>query len=209
MYNSNRRMPGPVTIGPSRVALVGTHDNAFVLCQLSRPSDANLTMAVASLDQHVGGTGTNYASAIRVALDLLAGVPFGYARHIYFAADGEDNREKDSLFTEVERAKRMAVRIYTVPIGCTQKGHTFNLDRLYQIAARTGGRIKTVTNLKQMEHYYVDLAAKGGHNLGQAVAKVLVADCSLSMKEEWDRTTKIGAEKFALLRFLQIEAKRQ
>jgi hypothetical protein len=202
-------MAKPITIGPSPVGLVVTSNVAKVLRRLTNASDPALSMAVASLHQHVGGS-TNNADGLRVAVDLLEPIPGSYGKHIYLDADGCDNVEKHKLDAQVERARRMNVRIYTIPIGSTQAaGCSFDCDRLYQISKRTGGNLKSMSKLKELAEHFEGLAARGGRHLGRSVAKVLLCDVSCSMGETWDRTTKIDALKFALIRFLQIEAKRQ
>ncbi len=206
----NRPMPKLTTLGPSSIAVVSTHGSAKVLCPLTNASNPALHMAVASLHQHMlNASGTNYADALRVALDLLEPIPDSLGKHIYLVADGADNTDRDKLDGQIERARRMHVRVYTIPIGSTQAGHEFDCDRMFKIAVRTGGNLKSMSKLKELAEHFEQLAAKGGHHLGRAVAKVLIADVSPSMAEQWDRTTKIDALKFALIRFLQIEAKRQ
>ncbi len=206
--NPNPRMPRPVVVGPNLVGLVVTSDAAKVLRHLTNVSDPALTMAVASLHQHVGGR-TNYAEGLRVALDLLQSVPDGYFRHLYMVADGDDNVDCDKVDEAIDRAVGLRVRIYAIPIGSTQAGHTFNCDRLHKIAHRTGGNLRPMARMKELAEHFEGLAALGGRNLGRSVAKVLLADVSGSMDEKWDRTTKIGALQFAIFRFLQIEGKKQ
>jgi hypothetical protein len=122
---------------------------------------------------------------------------------------GSKSRGQGNPRTERRSQRRLWVRVYAIPIGCTQSGHTFNCDRLYQIAHRTGGNLKPMRKMKEMAEHFAHLAARGGRNLGRSVAKVLLADVSPSMSEPFDRATKIEALKFSILRFLEIEAKRQ
>lgn len=204
----NVRMPPHITIGPNLVGLVGTSDAPKVLRHLTNVSDPALTMAVASLHEHVG-VRTNYAAGLRLALDLLEGIPESYFRHVYIVADGEDNVDRDKLDEQIDRAVRLRVRIYCIPIGSTQAGHTFNCDRLHQIAHRTGGKLRSMAKVKELAAHFEGLAALGGRNLGRSVAKVVLVDLSRSMTQSWDRTTKIDGAKFSIIRFLQIEAKKQ
>jgi Mg-chelatase subunit ChlD len=202
-------MPRHITIGPNQFALVVTNDKARVLGRLTDVTDPYLNLKVANLDRQVGGTGTNYSAGLRLALDLLADVPTSWACQILLVADGADNRERDQLDAQVERARQLGVRIYTLPIGSTQAGHTFDFQRLKDIAARTRGATYTMRATKEMADTFRQLAARGGHALGRSVAKVLVVDVSPSMGEAFDRTTKIEALKLAVIRLLEIERKRQ
>jgi hypothetical protein len=201
-------MPRAITIGPSKVGLIVTAGTAKVLCPLTAAGDPALLMATGCVDQHVEG-GTNYTDALRKACDLLEPIPDSIGKHVYFICDGEDNVERDGLSQQIERARRGNIRVYCVPIGSTQAGHSFDLQRLFVIANATGGRVKPISHLKALADKLVGFAANGGRNLGRSVAKVLIIDVSPSMTEQWDRTTKLGAAKFAAIRFLTVESKRQ
>jgi uncharacterized protein with von Willebrand factor type A (vWA) domain len=165
--------------------------------------------SVAKLDKNITGGMTNYTDALRQALDMLVRVPDTYGKHIYFVADGMDNVKRDGLDAQIERARRMRVRIYAIPIGCTAARHTFNLKRLYDMAHNTDGNVKAVSRIKELAEHFTGLAARGGRNLGQSVAKVIIVDTSGSMAEPWDRGTKIEALRTVLFRFLSVESKRQ
>jgi hypothetical protein len=203
------RVPKAITLGPSKVGLIVAAGTAKVLSQLTSPSDPALLMAVGCVDQHVSN-GTNYTAAIRLANDMFEPVPDSIGKHVYFVTDGEPNVEVEGLATQIERARRINVRIYSVPIGSSQAGHSFNLQRLYDMSNATRGKVKPISHLKALSEKLVGFAANGGRNMSRSVYKILIVDVSPSMSaEQWDQTTKLGAAKFAALRFLSVEAKRQ
>ncbi|MBN8644052.1 MAG: VWA domain-containing protein [Planctomycetes bacterium] len=153
--------------------------------------------------------GTNYSDGLRKAIDLLAQAPPGFAREIIVLCDGVDNVEREALLGQVHRARGMNARIDAVAIGHDKAGHSFDFSRLIAMTRPTGGRVMGVGSLKALQERFEGLAARGGRDLGRAVAKVLVMDVSPSMTEAWDRSTKLACAQLAAARWLAIEAKMQ
>jgi len=102
---------------PGRLAIVYFAGRGYVLSPLTEDRDAVL-MFVQTLDPAlVGRGGTSLAEGLRQGLDVLAGGDELGRRVLVVMTDGEATTEVEEVETELARAVRMHVPVFTVGLG--------------------------------------------------------------------------------------------
>jgi Mg-chelatase subunit ChlD len=187
--------------GSDQIALVGFHDQAFVISSLAKPGDAKLQQRALQLHTKVAGSGTNITDGLRKAINLLKNSPHGVLKRIWLLSDGEPNRETDRLFAVLADARRNHINVNTIGFG-----DSFDENLLRRMAKAThNGRFFSVRNLRQLTAVLLADAKKkpvAVRRQHRAENTVLAIDCSISMNWAMENTTKIRVVEEAALQLL-------
>jgi Mg-chelatase subunit ChlD len=192
---------------PDRIGLVGFHDRAFVIARPAEPFKGWLQDRAQQLHDKLGGSGTNIAASLRVAVELLEQTPPGVLRRVWLLSDGEANREVDGIMPAIERARAARVN---VNVNCIGIGDSFDEALLRRIAAAChNGKFVPITTLRELTDALLargngaaHLGAQGGRRHHRSETTVIACDCSLSMSGQMDGKPKIRVVEEAVMRLL-------
>lgn len=180
-HNTVRPGPRPAHTGrqgTDLIAVIGFHGTAFPISLPAEPWGDKLATRVAQLPARVGGSGTNIAAALRLALEMSRKCPKGTRRRIWLMSDGEHN-----IDTHDTEPAAKAINDAFINLNVIAFGEAADSALLKSLAAKTHhGQFIPVTNLHEMAN-----ALKGGSNIAhtrrqhrQEVA-IICVDLSPSM----------------------------
>lgn len=138
--------PNNPRIGCDLVAVLGFNDKAFPISLPAEPWGDTLTARVATLPTRMGGSGTNIASALRLALEMSRKCPKGTRRRVFLLSDGEHNTA-----THDTEPAAQAIADAFINLNVLAFGEAANSALLRTLAAKThSGKFIPVASLHEM-----------------------------------------------------------
>ena len=196
--------PANQRMGTDLIAVIGFNDKAFPISLPAEPWGDKLTARVATLPSRMGGSGTNIASALRLALEMTRKCPKGTRRRIFLLSDGEHNTA-----THDTEPAAQAIADARINLNVLAFGEAANSTLLRTLAAKThNGKFIPVASLHEMA-----AALKQGSGTAhtkrqhrQEVA-IICVDLSPSMgTRDMGRHTRIEAVRDAIQSLLTYKA---
>lgn len=191
-------------MGTDLIAVIGFHDTAFPISLPAEPWGDKLTARIATLPTRMGGSGTNIASALRLALEMSRKCPKGTRRRVFLLSDGEHNTA-----THDTEPAAQAIADAFINLNVVAFGEAANSALLRTLAAKThSGKFIPVASLHEM-------AAALKHGGGTAHTKrqhrqevaIICVDLSPSMgSRDMGGQTRIEAVRDAIKSLLTYKA---
>jgi len=186
--NAHRALYAPPlrTVAPDLIGIVAFSDLAspvLPLVQVTAPA------ALAAPMQLQAYGNTNITAALKMADAWLCGLPRHIVRRVCLIADGEPNRETESLNQTVSAMRAHYVSIDSIFCGTSGAGEAI----LRNISTATvGGHFHSATSYQALTDLVTSASARIHRRQG---ATVIVVDCSSSMNEAMPSGggTRIGA----------------